>query len=144
MQCMMKEICAQCLQPHGIRSPARRAYVFSCFNQDQSALVFRQMGVGDWTRSRGEGAWTRLEILGHLIDSAMNNHQRFVRAMAEGAVTWPGYDQNAMVLVQQFGSANPVQLVGTLESLNHYLARIVSLIPSIGWTRHVRSAVRLR
>jgi hypothetical protein len=95
-----------------------------------SALVFRQMGVGDWTRSRGEGAWTRLEILGHLIDSAMNNHQRFVRAMAEGAVTWPGYDQNAMVLVQQFGSANPVQLVALWESLNHYLARIVSLIPS--------------
>jgi NADPH-dependent glutamate synthase beta subunit-like oxidoreductase/NAD(P)H-flavin reductase len=36
MQCMMKEICAQCLQPH--RDPATGAltYVFSCFNQDQS------------------------------------------------------------------------------------------------------------
>jgi hypothetical protein len=35
MQCMMKEICAQCLQPH--RDPATGAvsYVFSCFNQDQ-------------------------------------------------------------------------------------------------------------
>jgi hypothetical protein len=36
MQCMMKEICAQCLQPH--RDPASGAvtWVFSCFNQDQS------------------------------------------------------------------------------------------------------------
>ncbi|MFO0482596.1 MAG: FAD-dependent oxidoreductase [bacterium] len=36
MQCMMKEICAQCLQPHRDRETGRITYVFSCFNQDQS------------------------------------------------------------------------------------------------------------
>jgi NADPH-dependent glutamate synthase beta subunit-like oxidoreductase/NAD(P)H-flavin reductase len=45
MQCMMKEICAQCLQPH--RDPATGAisYVFSCFNQDQDldAVVFEAL-----------------------------------------------------------------------------------------------------
>jgi NADPH-dependent glutamate synthase beta subunit-like oxidoreductase/NAD(P)H-flavin reductase len=35
MQCMMKEICAQCLQPHVDRETGRTSYVFSCFNQDQ-------------------------------------------------------------------------------------------------------------
>ncbi len=35
MQCMMKEICAQCLQPHVDPKTGRRSYVFSCFNQDQ-------------------------------------------------------------------------------------------------------------
>jgi NAD(P)H-flavin reductase len=35
MQCMMKEICAQCLQPHVDPATGRRSYVFSCFNQDQ-------------------------------------------------------------------------------------------------------------
>ncbi|MDH4189664.1 MAG: FAD-dependent oxidoreductase [Betaproteobacteria bacterium] len=35
MQCMMKEICAQCLQPHVDPNTGERSYVFSCFNQDQ-------------------------------------------------------------------------------------------------------------
>jgi len=35
MQCMMKEICAQCLQPHVDPRTGEKSYVFSCFNQDQ-------------------------------------------------------------------------------------------------------------
>jgi len=35
MQCMMKEICAQCLQPQVDPDTGARTYVFSCFNQDQ-------------------------------------------------------------------------------------------------------------
>ncbi|MFL6713448.1 MAG: FAD-dependent oxidoreductase, partial [Sulfurifustis sp.] len=35
MQCMMKEICAQCLQPHHDPATGKTSYVFSCFNQDQ-------------------------------------------------------------------------------------------------------------
>jgi NAD(P)H-flavin reductase len=35
MQCMMKEICAQCLQPHMDVETGKVTYVFSCFNQDQ-------------------------------------------------------------------------------------------------------------
>ena len=35
MQCMMKEICAQCLQPHVDPFTGKTSYVFSCFNQDQ-------------------------------------------------------------------------------------------------------------
>jgi NAD(P)H-flavin reductase len=35
MQCMMKEVCAQCLQPHIDPATGERSYVFSCFNQDQ-------------------------------------------------------------------------------------------------------------
>jgi NAD(P)H-flavin reductase len=35
MQCMMKEICAQCIQPHRDPISGKCEYVFSCFNQDQ-------------------------------------------------------------------------------------------------------------
>jgi NADPH-dependent glutamate synthase beta subunit-like oxidoreductase/NAD(P)H-flavin reductase len=44
MQCMMKEICAQCLQPHRDPVTGRESYVFSCFNQDQ-ALDAVEFGV---------------------------------------------------------------------------------------------------
>ena len=39
MQCMMKEICAQCLQPHVDPASGKTTYVFSCFNQDQGLDV---------------------------------------------------------------------------------------------------------
>lgn len=93
------------------------------------ARTFRDMGLADWERSRGEGAWTRLEILGHLIDSAANNHQRFVRAIDQGELVWPGYDQVAMVRVQHYGVATPSLLVGLWESYNLFLARLMGLIP---------------
>jgi hypothetical protein len=35
MQCMMKEICAQCLQRHVDPATGKESFVFSCFNQDQ-------------------------------------------------------------------------------------------------------------
>src|SRR6266478_3304291 len=41
------------------------------------------------------GGWSRKQVLGHLIDSASNNHQRFVRAALQTALDFPGYDQRS-------------------------------------------------
>ena len=46
------------------------------------------------------GGWSRKQVLGHLIDSASNNHQRFVRAALRGSLDFPGYDQDGFVRVQ--------------------------------------------
>src|SRR5688500_448352 len=35
MQCMLKEVCAQCLQKHVDPKTGREEFIFSCFNQDQ-------------------------------------------------------------------------------------------------------------
>ncbi len=45
MQCMMKEICAQCLQPHVDPATGKTTYVFSCFNQDQPLDVVDFRGL---------------------------------------------------------------------------------------------------
>jgi len=45
MQCMMKEICAQCLQPHVDPATGKVTYVFSCFNQDQPLDVVDFRGL---------------------------------------------------------------------------------------------------
>ncbi len=42
MQCMMKEVCAQCLQKHVDPATGKETIVFSCFNQDQ------QLDEIDW------------------------------------------------------------------------------------------------
>src|SRR5690348_12081771 len=46
------------------------------------------------------GGWSRKQIIGHLIDSASNNHQRFVRAALQPSLDFPGYDQNGNIRVQ--------------------------------------------
>ena len=43
------------------------------------------------------GGWTRKQIVGHLLDSAANNRQRFVRAAIDGEYAGPGYAQDAWV-----------------------------------------------
>jgi hypothetical protein len=56
----------------------------------------------DAARRPGPGRWSPQEILGHLIDSAGNNHQRFVRAQLSPSVDSPGYDQENWVTVQNY------------------------------------------
>ncbi|MBM3784289.1 MAG: DinB family protein [Acidobacteria bacterium] len=105
------------------------------FSKDFTQLVssttsiFCEMDNADWTQSRGDGKWTRLQILGHLFDSAMNNHQRFVRALYMAELVFPGYDQEAMVEVQGHGTAPSHLLIGLWESVNLYIARVISRMP---------------
>ena len=46
------------------------------------------------------GGWSRKQLIAHLIDSASNNHQRFVRASQQDELDFPGYDQAGNVAVQ--------------------------------------------
>jgi hypothetical protein len=52
----------------------------------------------------GPDRWAPTEILGHLIDSASNNHQRFVRGQLSTAVDSPGYEQHSWVAVQHYAT----------------------------------------
>jgi hypothetical protein len=47
-----------------------------------------------------DGQWSARQLLGHLIDSASNNHSRFVRAQFVEDLAFPGYDQEQWVAVQ--------------------------------------------
>jgi hypothetical protein len=78
-----------------------------------------------WRASRGEGKWTRLEVLGHLIDSAVNNHQRFVRALAQPRLDWSGYDQNAHVAVQRYADEDPALCLALWAALNRHICHVL-------------------
>ena len=55
--------------------------------------------------------WTRKEVLGHLIDSASNNHQRFVRGQLTPGQNFPRYEQVQWVRVQAYLTARWSDLV---------------------------------
>ncbi len=52
------------------------------------------------------GGWSLKEVIGHLIDSASNNHQRFVRAATQPFLEFPGYDQDGNSRVQAVKDAD--------------------------------------
>ena len=75
------------------------------------------------------GGWSRRQVMGHLIDSASNNHQRFVRAMLADALEFPGYDQVGNVRVQAVQEADWLLLISLWASYNRYLAHVIAQIP---------------
>ena len=56
-------------------------------------------------RRPAPGKWSPKEIVGHLVDSASNNHERFVRARWTGDLVCPTYDQDAWVASQRYQEA---------------------------------------
>ena len=73
--------------------------------------------------------WSPKEVLGHLIDSAANNHQRFVRAQQTDALMLPGYEQNHWVASQGYQDADWPHLVALWTHLNLHLADVMDRIP---------------
>jgi len=68
-----------------------------------------QLTEKEWREPWAPGKWTRLEVLGHLLDSAAQNHQRFARALHEPSLAMPGYDGAAQVRAQHYADA-PIAL----------------------------------
>jgi hypothetical protein len=90
-------------------------------------------------RRPAPGKWSPREIVGHLIDSAGTNHQRFVRAQLQDDLVFPGYDQDAWVRVQDYQGEEWRALVELWRALNLHLARVMALTPAATRLRvHVR------
>ena len=80
-------------------------------------------------RRPAPGTWSPKEVVGHLIDSAANNHQRFVRAQQGDALTLAGYEQDHWVAAQGYQDADWPHLVALWTHLNLHLADVMARIP---------------
>ena len=76
----------------------------------------------------GPGRWSAKEVIGHLIDSAANNHQRFVRLQMQDHLELPGYDGDAWVRIEQYQNRAWLELVSLWESYNRHLAHVIQNI----------------
>ena len=75
------------------------------------------------------GQWSKKEELGHLIDSAANNHVRFVRTALEPDFRGPGYAQDDWVRLHGYQEAPWLELIDFWQRYNALLARVVRRIP---------------
>jgi hypothetical protein len=95
----------------------RAAYIMSRMNHEKSSLKVRP------------DKWSKKEILGHMIDSAANNHQRFVRVSCNDASAFPSYDQTQWVEMQRYNESNWDELIVLWTSYNSHLSNVVGRIP---------------
>ena len=96
---------------------------------EQAARRLRTLSEADSEGRRAPGKWSAKEVLGHLIDSAGNNHQRFVHAQFTDDLVFPGYDQDAWISVQRYQAASWPTLIELWRAYNLHLAHVIDAIP---------------
>jgi DinB superfamily len=97
---------------------------------DAAEPRLRQISANESAKPILSGGWSRRQVMGHLIDSASNNHQRFVRACLQPSLDFPGYDQDGWVRVQAPQAADWPLLISLWASYNRYLAHIIARLPA--------------
>ena len=90
----------------------------------------RLRALGDQSAVRpAPGKWSPREIIGHLIDSASNNHQRFVRGQLQDDLVFPGYAQDDWVRLGRYADAPWEELVTLWRTFNLQLVRVMAAVP---------------
>jgi len=97
---------------------------------DAAEQKLRQISEPESRKPILAGGWSSKQVIGHLIDSASNNHQRFVRAALQPSLDFPGYDQDGCVRVQAVQQADWSALVALWAAYNRFLAHIIAHLPA--------------
>jgi DinB superfamily len=102
--------------------------VISEFRETINRATQRLLSISDEQSQQAaeEGKWSPKQIIGHLIDSASNNHQRFVRAQFKDDLVFQGYDQEGWVRVQRYDEESWPMLVQLWSAYNLHLAHIMA------------------
>ena len=79
--------------------------------------------------------WSPKQELGHLLDSAANNHQRIVRTLLEDQPAMPGYEQQRWVQAHAYQKRDWRELVDTWTALNRQLLMVAARVADSDWTR---------
>jgi hypothetical protein len=77
-----------------------------------------------------EERWSKKQIIGHLIDSAGNNHQRFVRSQLVNPLQLEGYEQERWVVTQRYQDESWKDLITLWGAFNIHLAHLIASVPA--------------
>ena len=97
---------------------------------DAAAGTLRSLDQSAVREKPAPTKWSKVEILGHLVDSAANNLPRFILAQQSESPQFSGYDQDAWVASQDYANYDWQTLTDLWVQLNHHIASLVSRIPS--------------
>ena len=102
---------------------------------DQVPARLEEVSSGRRETKPAPSQWSPGEELGHLLDSAANNHQRIVRAQLEDKPAMPGYDGDRWVELHRYQQRDWTELIGLWKALNHQLLAAAKAVPDSAWSR---------
>jgi len=103
-----------------------------------SAAALKLHALSDRSALRSApGKWSAREIIGHLVDSATNNYERFIRAQTEDHFTVTGYSQEDWVRIGRYQDANWDDLVTLWRTFNLQIARVMEATPEAALSRRL-------
>jgi hypothetical protein len=73
--------------------------------------------------------WSKIEVLGHLIDSAQNNLRRFICGQYESSPPHIVYNQDFWVIANNYGTADPKNIIHLWHLLNERICHILKVMP---------------
>ena len=92
---------------------------------DRSAERLLALSDAEAAARPAPGKWSPKEIVGHLIDSASNNHGRFVRAQLQDEMTFSGQEPDDWARVQAYQHRTWRELVLLWQVFNHHIAHVM-------------------
>jgi hypothetical protein len=95
--------------------------------------------IDDQTASQkpAPNKWSPKEIIGHLIDSATNNQQKFIRCIPASGVFFPAYEQDAWVSLQHYNEVPWLELLSLWQALNRHIAHVIRHIPHSAYLHNI-------
>lgn len=91
----------------------------------QAVAKLRDLDAATLAHRPSPDRWTIKQVIGHLIDSAANNHQRFVRGQFTDELVLPAYDQNQWVACQYYDDVPWPDLLELWQRYNRHLAHVI-------------------
>jgi hypothetical protein len=91
-------------------------------------LLLKQIPTEAYYAKPNPQKWSKIEILGHLVDSAQNNIRRFIVGQYEDN-PYIVYEQDHWVAMNGYQAWSPDEVIGLWERLNRQVIRILSRIP---------------
>jgi hypothetical protein len=95
----------------------------------------KQISDAQAARKSDPSKWSPKQEMGHLLDSAVNNHRRIVLTQLEDSPALPDYDGGRWVEVQRYEARDWNQLVDLWFALNQQLLAAAEAISESGWNR---------
>ena len=93
---------------------------------ESASEKLRRIDEAQSEKPRAEDHWSSKQIIGHLIDSATNNHARFVLGQLKDDLVFPGYDQDGWVRTNRYQERSWSQLIELWRAYNLHLHHLMS------------------
>jgi hypothetical protein len=83
--------------------------------------------------------WSKLEVVGHLIDSAENNLRRFICGQYESTPPFITYNQDFWVNANKYSDANPEDVIHLWRLLNERICTVLQTMPAANYAKECSS-----